>query len=276
MKWMIFKKLFLLLGLAGCLSAFSQDLFDYNHSKEFADHLYRTKKYDFATKEYQRVLFLNHQDTSAWLNLIASYHHQKQFTNASFFLDSAEVILGSGIKSLGKLRIYNHLKASHFSQIEGEIHKYSFSPSTKKFMLASSHALSGNWAYFNTHEHTESYWLNNLNDIAKVAAEERYKKPFLAGLLSSILPGSGKAYTGRWKDGIFSLILVGTTAWQASRFISRKGILNPGSIFFSGFAVGLYAGNIYGSVKSAKDYNLHLDRRNYEKANHLVDMYFGY
>ena len=76
----------------------------------------------------------------------------------------------------------------------------------------------------------------------------------MAGMLSAILPGSGKAYAGRWKDGVIAFIMTSSTA-----FISARGFnKNPSSIYpwiMGSFAVAYYSGNIYGSAQAALKYN---------------------
>lgn len=276
MKWEIFRKAAAVFLVLAGWHVQSQDLFDYKNSKSFADYLYRTKRYDLSAREYQRILFLKPTDTSSWINLVRSYHFQQNFSQALSFLDSAEASLGINDKRLGMLRAYSYLKTSDDNKLSNTLEKYQYSQGERKLLVAANNALKGNWSYFQNFPETDDYWLNNFKSMADEIREDKSKSPFLAGLLSSIIPGSGKIYTKRGKDGLFSFALVGTSAWQASRLISRKGIANVGSIFFTGFAAGLYAGNIYGSVKTAKDYNDRLKIKNYERSSDLVDLYFGY
>ncbi|MCD6594167.1 tetratricopeptide repeat protein [bacterium] len=83
------------------------------------------------------------------------------------------------------------------------------------------------------------------------------RSPFLAGLLSSVVPGLGRAYCGRWDDGLFSFIIVGSTGslsyaeWNNDKeFASVMAVI---SAFF-------YLGNIYGSAKGAEVYNIEKDK----------------
>lgn len=80
-----------------------------------------------------------------------------------------------------------------------------------------------------------------------------YKSPFLAGLLSSLIPGAGKIYTNQFGDGITAAIVTGLTAFLAySNF-------NAGHKFrgwaFAAVSAFFYGGNIYGSAGSAQIYN---------------------
>ena len=81
------------------------------------------------------------------------------------------------------------------------------------------------------------------------------RNPFVAGLLSTMLPGAGRLYTGRTGDAIASLIIVGLTGWQAYDGFNRDGITSVKGWTFSTIGGAFYLGNIYGSVISARVYN---------------------
>lgn len=79
------------------------------------------------------------------------------------------------------------------------------------------------------------------------------KSPLFAGILSAIFPGAGRIYTGDYGEAAASMLLTGIFGYLAvSNFIDgypRSGII------FSSIALFFNAGNIYGSVLSAKAYN---------------------
>ena len=81
------------------------------------------------------------------------------------------------------------------------------------------------------------------------------RNPFLAGILSTMLPGAGRFYTGRTGDAIASLIIVGFTGWQAYDGFNRDGITSVKGWTFGTIGGAFYLGNIYGSVISARVYN---------------------
>ncbi len=81
------------------------------------------------------------------------------------------------------------------------------------------------------------------------------KSPLKAGLLS-LLPGAGKIYAGRTKDGIYSFLLIAVSAWQAWQGFSKEGISSVKGWTFAGLGLFFYAGNIYGSVAAARIHNL--------------------
>ena len=81
------------------------------------------------------------------------------------------------------------------------------------------------------------------------------RNPFLAGILSTMLPGAGRLYTGSTGDAIASLIIVGFTGWQSYDGFNRDGITSVKGWTFGTIGGAFYLGNIYGSVISARVYN---------------------
>ena len=78
------------------------------------------------------------------------------------------------------------------------------------------------------------------------------KSPLLAGLMSAILPGSGRIYAGRALDGIMGMwmmYLVGNSAYNALK--KERPIAGP----LFGIAAGfVYLGEVYGGWRAAKNY----------------------
>ena len=85
------------------------------------------------------------------------------------------------------------------------------------------------------------------------------RSPFLAGVLSTILPGAGRLYTGRLADALTSLLTVGVMGWQAYDGFSSDGISSTKGWTFGTIGGIFYLGNIYGSVVSARAYNRHVE-----------------
>ena len=81
------------------------------------------------------------------------------------------------------------------------------------------------------------------------------RSPFLAGFLSTIVPGAGRLYIGRVGDAFTSLLLVGLTGWQTYEGFRRDGIASAKGWTLGTLGSIFYVGNIYGSVISARIYN---------------------
>lgn len=93
------------------------------------------------------------------------------------------------------------------------------------------------------------------------------KSPLLGGLMSAVIPGSGKMYAGKWGEGMgaFSVVAgLGLATWESMRKDKRNNILaNEGIIeekegistqtyIFGTLFTIFYIGNIYGSVFTVK------------------------
>ena len=84
------------------------------------------------------------------------------------------------------------------------------------------------------------------------------RSPFLAGFLSTIVPGAGRVYTGRVGDALTSLLTVGLTGWQTYDGFRRDGLSSVKGWTLGTLGGIFYVGNIYGSVISARVYNRHV------------------
>jgi len=103
----------------------------------------------------------------------------------------------------------------------------------------------------------------NLNKLHTAIKNRKPKKMWIAGLMSSIIPGSGKIYAGKTGEGIASMLMVtstGLVTWENHR---KLGIKNFKTILFGSIFTIFYVGNIYGSVFSVKISN--------EEFNHEMD-----
>jgi hypothetical protein len=79
------------------------------------------------------------------------------------------------------------------------------------------------------------------------------KSPLFAGILSAIVPGLGRVYTGDYGDAAASLFITSIFAYLAySNFFDGH---YQRAWIFTGIAAFFQGGNIYGSVAAAKIYN---------------------
>lgn len=85
----------------------------------------------------------------------------------------------------------------------------------------------------------------------------------VAGLLSAVVPGSGKVYAGQYGQGLAGFVTVGLLAGSAAEIYFRSGPKNAQFAVMSTLFGMFYIGNIWGSVFSVKIYN--------EKYNEGVD-----
>ena len=85
------------------------------------------------------------------------------------------------------------------------------------------------------------------------------KKPLLAGLLSTALPGSGRIYVGRSNDALITLFLLGVLGWGAYDGFSDDGVSSRKGWILGTLGGIFYLGNIYGSVIAAQTHNRRME-----------------
>lgn len=253
----------------------SQDLFNLENSRKFANYLFDSGQFDLAADEFERVVFLDNRDSVSVLKLLKSYHLQG---NYKLGLKRANKLLPDLLsinKSLAKEYIFLNFKISRFDESNNFIKENrNLSSDEKKEFLLSSHLLARDWI---SAERLLSDGFNPQNtsftekaDLLLQKNQIQSKHAYLAASLSMIIPGSGKIYTGNWQDGLISFLFVATNAWQAYRGFNKDGINSTSGWIFGGLGLGFYIGNIYGSYRSAIKYNNNKKEKFHKHVEKLV------
>jgi TM2 domain-containing membrane protein YozV len=94
-----------------------------------------------------------------------------------------------------------------------------------------------------------------LSSLAREGSGFPRKSPVFAGILSAVIPGSGKIYAGRFMDGLISLVTVGIFGGMAVYSFCDEGIGSVRGWIYAGVGGIFYLGDIYGSVTAAQLYN---------------------
>lgn len=243
-------------------TASSQDLLDYPNSLKYADYLFQTKQYNLSSIEYERVVFLEPRDTQAKLNLVRSYRYLKNYKTAwerinNFFPHNLNCIPEEFAGEYIKILLFE----SQFQEASSYLKTNITLNSTAKveyqlgiLVMQQQWTEAKSFADEHTDLLTETEKFESLNKVITDGLGTRYKSPPVAASLSVIVPGAGKAYTGQWKDAIFSFLFVTTAAWLTYRSYN-KSELNFTTIALGTVTLSFYSANIYGSTKSAKRYN---------------------
>ena len=93
-----------------------------------------------------------------------------------------------------------------------------------------------------------NFYKNSLDKHEKMVLSGSKKSPLLAGTLSALLPGAGKIYAGKPRQGItsfFPIAFLGVQTWEGYR---HKGFDSPRFWVFGSLFSIFYIGNIYGSA----------------------------
>ncbi|MBD3345416.1 MAG: membrane protein insertion efficiency factor YidD [Chitinivibrionales bacterium] len=94
---------------------------------------------------------------------------------------------------------------------------------------------------------------DSLADLSIRLQDLKLKNRYRAGILSSIIPGTGYMYAGRLSAGIAAFIINGLFGWSAVEMI--RGHHYPLGATIAVLGLGWYLGNIRGSIKSADRHN---------------------
>jgi hypothetical protein len=253
-------------GLLISISSLAQqDLRSYSNSLSFARYLVRTQQYEFASQEYERLNFIWPGDTTVMLELTQTYRLNgdcTQFQNAFDLLSSRNRLYENHEFAREYLRFCLTCDLKHPSYFPVMIQlpqeeKVSYSLG---FYLATQQYDSA-FSYRARHMDLLSTVSPQLSDITRDFEMRKTKKPWLAMAMSAVIPGSGKAYSGRWGDASISLLFVASSAFASYRAFKKKGVQSFNGWIFGGIALSFYSSNIYGSHKAARRYNE--DQRNH-------------
>ena len=224
--------------------------------KKFADYLFCTDDYLRAAFEYEKYLGSYYNDTVEFkiglsYSKISNYSKAVEWfkrinNNSAFFADAGNEYF----KSLFQLGNYNSFRRNY---LENNMNKDKTKNAGKLFYFS----------YFFTEDELppEVDFLKpfsskekiQINEFYKRQANPPYKSTAAAIIMSALIPGSGKIYTGQFGDGIIAAIATGLCGYLA--YDNFKAEHNFRGWIFSGLTAFFYAGNIYGSAASAQIYN---------------------
>ncbi|MFO7525847.1 MAG: hypothetical protein R6W68_10360 [Ignavibacteriaceae bacterium] len=245
----------------------AQNLHSPENKKLFADHLFCTKDYLRAIFEYQSIIYEFADDTIEYKialgfekinNFDAAAEKFRIIPASSVFFTNAKLHY---LKSLIQLEKFNDLS---------ELNDGKLSLSELKLLnlayLLNSKAAIHNEEFLFTFDQSEREEIQIFYEWKK---DPSYKSPFIAGLLSTIIPGSGKIYTGELSEGLTAFMLNGLLG-----FLSYNNFKNDHNLrgwLFAGAGLFFYTGNIYGSAISANRYNIRIENEYSERIKNYME-----
>ncbi|NOZ04578.1 MAG: membrane protein insertion efficiency factor YidD [FCB group bacterium] len=94
--------------------------------------------------------------------------------------------------------------------------------------------------------------IDPVKPVNQLSAQKTTKSPVFAAALSAMIPGAGRVYAGRWYDGLMGFMLFALTGTSAlDSYRRHRPVATP---LFTGLALSLYAGEIYGAYRTARYY----------------------
>jgi tetratricopeptide (TPR) repeat protein len=243
---------------------FCQNIYDKDHSLEYANYLYSKGDYKESVEEYERLLTMVPDSFFIQERIILSYLKAKDYELCElrisdlFGTDPAqypEPIMHIYVQLLITLDKYDAgaQAIDNTSVLSNmEITEYR----TAVYILQERYEEAG-VLIDSVHNVSDSLSpkLERLSQSRLKALDMDYKHPGLAAVMSMVIPGTGKAYSDDLQNGIRSFSIIGLYAWQSYRGFHFDGIKSFYGWAFGVLATGFYGANIYGSYASAKRSN---------------------
>jgi hypothetical protein len=260
------------------LVAQENDVFNLENSRKFANYLFDTEQFDLATVEFERVVFMAPDDSLSVLKLIQAYRYEQ---NYDIGLKRAFDLLQNPAKLsypfLKELFLFQSHLGQHNDNVVMASNNQLLDADQRHQMILSALLMKKSWdegaAYYSINKSDDPYYAR-LGKLLDERTVMKKKSPYLASGLSVVVPGLGKMYTNDWADGVITLGFVATTAWQAYRGFKEDGVKSVYGWIFGSISAGFYLGNIYGSFKSARNFNHRIDNAYYEKVSGTIYNYY--
>ncbi len=237
----------------------SSDYFDINSTsniKKFADYLFCADDYLRAALEYEKYLSSYYNDTVEF-KIGLSYSRIGNYSKAIEWFNKIKNNSGFSndarneyFKSLFQSGDYYNFRKYYSENI---VNNDKIRNLDKLFYFSyffTDDELPPRNDFLNPFNLKEE---NKINEFYQRKTNPPYKSVAAAVIMSSLIPGSGKIYTGQIGDGIIAAIATGLCGYLA--YDNFKAKHNFRGWVFSGLIAFFYAGNIYGSAASAQIYN---------------------
>jgi tetratricopeptide (TPR) repeat protein len=262
-------RLLKIIGISGLvLLGWISELPGQNYSKDellrFADYLYENKDYSRASYEYLRVyhLFETNDSEKLALNLKIGqcFGFLNQPDNASQYFQYCltekppGAVYSQALMQMGFLLF----RGGQYQESRSFLEEKKTSPSNimVNTLILANVLCQGDVGkareLFNQYKNDGISYIHSFDKYLGILSDFKFKSPLKAAIMSAILPGSGRIYTGRVKEGILSMVSFFATSYLAYEGFHEDGIKSFRGWLFSSIGAFLYIGNIYGSVLSAR------------------------
>ncbi len=241
-----------------------------SNESAFADYLFTQKEYYRAATQYMRLSF-HATDSTRQLHYLSKiglcYFFGEDYDEYESFMEenrmrfkSLPPLMTEMDLILGKSYYHQKKYRKAISTIEGSnIQQNNPLYDEAQFGIGLSYTQIFQW------EKASKYFLqinptSHRGALSKLLADSitlgytlPSRKPWIAGTLSAIVPGSGYVYAGRPQTGVASFIINMLLIWSVRDAIKHESYGLASALGF--FGIGWYAGNISGSSTAAGEYN---------------------
>lgn len=248
------------------------DFFSPQNRLNFGNFLYNEKDYLRAADEFKEYLKTAINDTIQF-RFANSFYKINRFADASDNFKS--LFYSTSISNEARLMFYeSNFFRNDYKNFRDLADRDNYIPAKYQKEILRLKFIT--YFFDNAFLPDQNLFINSFPDstqeqIAKFYQSKKfpkYKSVATATILSTILPGAGKIYTGEIGDGITALISTALCGYLAITNFNADHKFR--GWVFTGLAAFFYGGNIYGSAASAQIYNARI-RFNFESE---VKVYF--
>ena len=235
----------------------------------YFDSLPREADYIFYKIAFCYRLSKDYQKSIDYFQKIIFNYPQSIYLNDSYFQIAHSYFLMSKYKK--SISFSN----SNISFIKSDVQRLKI-----KQLIGLNYIYQKRWSkaidFFDLLKNNEknNYLTTSLRNFAKQGAKLRRKSKLLAGIMSAVIPGTGKMYCHRTTDGLFSLLTIGLTAWQAYDGFRKNGVKSVKGWIYGTISAFFYVGNIYGSIVAVKIYNQQSESKLLSKVGVMINVRF--
>lgn len=257
-----------------CVKA--QDLFDLLHTRQFSVFLMDQQKYQLAIPELERWHFLAPDDDSAKYLILKAYSkndiNNLNAENLISRLYQQESAIPTTVAREYTLILVQQQKTETLINFLNKPNNVNYTDSHELILqnLIVQRSWKKSLAYGQSN-YFPQVLKKPYEPVFQLIQHKKTKRPWLAASFSTIIPGSGKVYTGYWKDGLIALMSIGIASWQSWSGFKTDGPKSAYGYAFLSIGSVLYFSNIYGSFKSAKVYNKNYDKKISAKALDVLE-----
>lgn len=242
----------------------AQNHFPFNEQFKFSDYLIKNKMWDDGKTFVHAYLldssFTIPQKDSAYFIAGKIYFRSENFDTAFFYYNKISNDFTSHDEAA---MLASFSLAENHNYGESEKLFSSLTPSQKfgseflNFELFGAGLLNRDTSSLSSLAKTFSYADKNFSEeeteLLKIKCDIdniKRRSGFLAGCMSAVIPGLGKIYSGKTRQGLSSFLPVTLLGAQVFEAYKRSGVKSIRFILSAGLFSVFYIGNIWGSVLS--------------------------
>ena len=262
-----------------CQSKSGNEFLSPSNRLKFGESLYKEKDYLRAADEFKEYLKVNNND-SVQFKFASSFFKMGRFTEAAD--NFKDIFFSLSLSEEARLMFYESgFFKNDFKNFRNQVESGSYK--VTKYRNAIERLKFASYFFDDDVLPDENIFLEPFPDSAQSKLSQFYfqkkypkhRSPATAAILSVLIPGAGKIYTGEIGDGITAFVATALSAYLA--YTNFKADHKFRGWLFTGLTGFFYGGGIYGSAASAQIYNARISfnfvnevKFYFEKSNYFL------